>query len=80
MFSKKGIFLSIILLFILFMLFALNNNVYAIQAMWSTYPELGTMMKITYISNCIAIRNNTFRNNYKIYFKEKRYEKFRIYK
>ena len=28
MFSKKGIFLSIILLF---MLFALNNNVYVIQ-------------------------------------------------
>ena len=77
MFSKKGIFSGIILLFILFIL---NNNVYATQAVWDVYTELELIMKIAYTSNCIAIRNNIFRNNYKIYFKEKRHEKFKIYK
>ena len=77
MFSKKGIFLSIILLLILF-IFA--NNVYGVQASWDAYPELGIIMKITYISNLIAIRNNTFRYNYKICVKEKGNKKFRMYK
>ena len=75
--SKKGIFLGIILLLILF-IFA--NNVYGVQAAWDAYPELGLIMKITYISNLIAVRNNTFRNNYKSCFKEKRNKKFRVYK
>lgn len=77
MLGKKRIFLSIILLLILF-IFA--NNVYGVQASWDRYPELGTMMKITYISNCAAIRNNTFGYNYKICFKEKENRKFRMYK
>lgn len=75
--SKKGIFLGIILLLILF-IFA--NNVYGVQASWDAYPELGIIMKITYISNCIAVRNNSFRNNSEICFKEKGNKKFRMFK
>ncbi len=65
---------------LILILFIFSNNVYGAQAIWDTYPELELIMKITYISNLIAIRNIIFRNNYKIYFKEKRYKKFRIYK
>ena len=77
MFSKKGFFFSIMLLSNLFIL---ANNVYGVQAAWDAYPELGLIMKITYISNCIAVRNNSFRNNSEICFKEKGNKKFRMYK